>query len=229
MASIGLSYAYKLLSMRDYFKNELYSKIEKKCGRIEAEKAVLGAILIDTDKFKAINTVKDILTPSDFYRQANQEIYSAMLEMFEDKKGIDLRTTIAVLENKHILEKVGGVSYVTDLANYVPSAANVKYYADIVKENALRRILQSKINKAMYYCDIENIYDGIYKAQNELLEIILEYFKEAREKREMLIQNPEYVNSILREGAIKARKIAQEKITLAKKVVGLLGNSYKYL
>ena len=53
--------------------------------------------------------------------------------------------------------------------------------------------------------------------------------QEAREKREMLIQNPEYVNSILREGAIKARKIAQEKITLAKKVVGLLGNSYKYL
>ncbi len=70
---------------------------------------------------------------------------------------------------------------------------------------------------------------GYGHAKNELLEIILEYFKEAREKREMLIQNPEYVNSILREGAIKARKIAQEKITLAKKVVGLLGNSYKYL
>lgn len=68
---------------------------------------------------------------------------------------------------------------------------------------------------------------GYGHAKNELLEIILEYFKEAREKREMLIQNPEYVNSILREGAIKARKIAQEKITLAKKVVGLLGNSYK--
>lgn len=138
---------------------------------IEAEKTVLGAVLIDTDKFKAINTVKDILIPSDFYRQANQEIYSAMLEMFEDKKGIDLRTTIAVLENKHILEKVGGVSYVTDLANYVPSTAHIKHYADIVKENALRRNLQSKLNKVMYYCDSENIYDGIYKAQNELLEI----------------------------------------------------------
>lgn len=143
----------------------------KEYFNIEAEKSVLGAILIDTDSFKAINTVKDNLAPTDFYRQANKEIYSAMLEMFKKKKNIDLRTTIAELDKKRILEKVGGVSYITDLANYVPSAANVKYYADIVKENALRRNLQSKINKTMYYCDAENIYDGIYKAQNELLEI----------------------------------------------------------
>lgn len=143
----------------------------KEYFNIEAEKSVLGAILINTDTFKAINTVKDILTPSDFYRPQNKEIYSAMLKVLENKKKIDLRTTIAELENKRILEKVGGVAYITDLANYVPSAANVKYYADIVKENALRRDLQNKLNKIMYYCDAENIYDGIYKAQNELLEI----------------------------------------------------------
>lgn len=68
---------------------------------------------------------------------------------------------------------------------------------------------------------------GYGHAKNELLEIILEYFKEAREKREELAKNPEYVNSILQKGAIKARAIAREKITEAKKAVGLLGNYYK--
>lgn len=143
----------------------------KEYFNIDAEKSVLGAIIINTDTFKAINTVKDILTPLDFYRPANKEIYSIMLEMFDKKTNIDLTTTIAELENKRILEKIGGISYVTDLANYVPSSANIKYYADIVKENALRRNLQNTLNKIRYNCDAENIYDGIYKAQNELLQI----------------------------------------------------------
>lgn len=160
---------------RKWLKMALITKEEnfnmKEYFNIDAEKSVLGAIIINTDTFKAINTVKDILTPLDFYRPANKEIYSIMLEMFDKKTNIDLTTTIAELENKRILEKVGGISYVTDLANYVPSAANIKYYANIVKENALRRNLQAKLNKIMYYCDDKNIYDGIYKAQNELLEM----------------------------------------------------------
>ena len=67
---------------------------------------------------------------------------------------------------------------------------------------------------------------GYGHAKNELLEAILEYFKEAREKREELLANPEYVNSILKEGAEKARKIAKEKMIEIKKAVGLLGNRY---
>ncbi|MGL5051229.1 MAG: tryptophan--tRNA ligase [Fusobacteriaceae bacterium] len=67
---------------------------------------------------------------------------------------------------------------------------------------------------------------GYGHAKNELLEAILEYFKEAREKREELVANPEYVNSILQEGAEKARKIAKEKMIKIKKAVGLLGNRY---
>lgn len=68
---------------------------------------------------------------------------------------------------------------------------------------------------------------GYGHAKKELLEAVLEYFKEAREKREELAKNPEYVEAVLRKGAEKARKIAHKKITLVKETVGLLGNIYK--
>lgn len=67
---------------------------------------------------------------------------------------------------------------------------------------------------------------GYGHAKNELLEAILEYFAEARERREKLAQDPHYVQDILKQGAIKARAIAREKITKAKQAVGLIGNSY---
>lgn len=67
---------------------------------------------------------------------------------------------------------------------------------------------------------------GYGHAKNELLEAILEYFKEAREKREELVNNPELVKSILKDGANKAREIAVNKIKLVKSAVGLLGNRY---
>lgn len=68
---------------------------------------------------------------------------------------------------------------------------------------------------------------GYGHAKNELLEAILEYFKEAREKREELLKRPEYIEEILKKGAEKARSIARERIQAAKKAVGLVGNAYK--
>lgn len=68
---------------------------------------------------------------------------------------------------------------------------------------------------------------GYGHAKNELLEAILEYFKDAREKREELAKNPEYIESVLKKGAEKARSIARKRIQEAKKAVGLIGNAYK--
>lgn len=67
---------------------------------------------------------------------------------------------------------------------------------------------------------------GYGHAKKELLEAILEYFKDARERREELMKNPEYVDEVLRKGALKAREIARKKITEAKEIVGLMGNVY---
>lgn len=67
---------------------------------------------------------------------------------------------------------------------------------------------------------------GYGHAKKELLEAILEYFKDARERREELSKHPEYVEEVLKKGALKAREIARKKISEAKKIVGLMGNAY---
>ncbi len=105
---------------------------------IEAEQAVLGAILLESDAFITAN---EILLPEYFYRPQHQQIYSAMVELNQRNEAIDLVTLTNELEHKKILDEVGGVTYLTDLASIVPTAANIEYYARIVEEKALLRRL----------------------------------------------------------------------------------------
>jgi len=105
---------------------------------IEAEQAVLGAIFLEQE---AIVTTSEILKPEDFYRGIHQRIYQAMLELSEKSEPVDLVTVTALLESKKQLDEVGGVSYLTDLANAVPTAANVEYYCRIIEEKAILRQL----------------------------------------------------------------------------------------
>ena len=105
---------------------------------IEAEQAVLGAMLIDKD---AVTTVAEKLQPDDFYREAHKVIYGAMLELYTKNQPVDLLTVTDILKKMNKLEDVGGIAYVTSLANVVPTAANVGYHADIVEEKSTLRQL----------------------------------------------------------------------------------------
>ncbi|MCL5094227.1 MAG: replicative DNA helicase [Patescibacteria group bacterium] len=108
---------------------------------LEAEESVLGSILLDKD---AIIKVADILTPADFYKKANEIIYSVMLYLFEKHEPIDVLTVSNRLESLGELEKVGGASYLAALSNTVPSAAHVVKYANIVAEKAtLSRLIKA--------------------------------------------------------------------------------------
>ncbi len=108
---------------------------------IEAEQAVLGAILLDGD---ALVTAMERVTSDDFYRGAHQRIYEAMIEIAEANEPVDLITLTARLQDKKQLEEVGGISYLSELANAVPTAANVDYYAQIVEEKSmLRRLIRA--------------------------------------------------------------------------------------
>jgi replicative DNA helicase len=108
---------------------------------IEAEQAVLGAIFLEQE---ALITSSEILTPSDFYRPSHQRIFQVMIELGERGEPVDLVTVTAELENRKWLEDVGGVSYLTDLANAVPTAANVEYYCKIMEEKSvLRRLIRT--------------------------------------------------------------------------------------
>ena len=105
---------------------------------IEAEQAVLGAMLISKE---AIAEAAQILNPVDFYREAHRIVYEAMLDLSNKNQAVDNLTVIEQLNKAGLLEKVGGIAFVTALANTVPTAANVIFYAKIVKEKSLMRRL----------------------------------------------------------------------------------------
>ncbi len=117
------------------------STIDKAIDRLppqnlEAEQSVLGAILLDNE---ALLKALEIITPEDFYRDSHKKIFNAMIELFEKNEPIDIITLTDHLRMKDQLETIGGVSYLTSLVNFVPTAANVRHHARIVREKSLMR------------------------------------------------------------------------------------------
>ncbi len=107
----------------------------------EAEKSVLGAILIDKEAFYGVS---DILKPGDFYAKSHQEIYQSMMDLFQRGEPIDAVTVSESLKRRSILEAVGGRGYIALLSTVVPTTANVTQYAKIVAEKAmLRRLIDA--------------------------------------------------------------------------------------
>lgn len=142
---------------------------------VEAEKALLGAILIAKDKSIVIDEVNQIIKSTDFYRKANQVIYLTILDLFNTRKDIDSITLTEKLTNTNQLESVGGIAYITDLSNCVPSAVNIKSYANIVRENAIKRELINAGQKIIQQAreadgdvDINLVLDN---AEKDILEI----------------------------------------------------------
>ena len=121
---------------------------------LEAEQSLLGCLFISQD---ACADVFPMLTANDFYSNAHQKIYQAMIDNYTKNVAVDYVTVSKVLETKGELEEVGGLSYITDLTNYVPSAANYKYYEDIIKNDSiLRQIIEASqitINDAFEQSD----------------------------------------------------------------------------
>jgi len=107
---------------------------------IDAEKSVLGSILLDRD---ALIEVSGWLLPTHFYDERHVAIYQTILELFESGLPIDLVTVSDRLKKKKMLSKVGGRAYLAELASFVPTAANAVEYGNIVKETATRRGLIS--------------------------------------------------------------------------------------
>jgi len=105
---------------------------------LEAEGSVVGAILIDRN---AIVSVAEFLRPEHFYKDAHRFIYEAMLSLFENREPIDVLTVSEKLKERKVLTKVGGSTYLTELVNSVPTAANIESYATLVKNLSTRRSL----------------------------------------------------------------------------------------
>ena len=137
---------------------------------IDAEQAVLGAMLIDKE---AIAKASEILTSSDFYREAHRVIFNAMLELYNKNEAVDMVTVTEILKRDNKLEDIGGLAYITSLANVVLTAANVKYHADIVAEKSVLRQLVRVSTEiaAMGYEANEDVGTLLDTAESRILEI----------------------------------------------------------
>lgn len=105
---------------------------------VEAEQSVLGGLLLEND---ALDKIGDILSPSDFYRHDHRLIFEHISKLIEHNKPADIVTVAESLENSAELSGVGGIAYLGALAQNTPTAANIRRYAEIVRERAVMRKL----------------------------------------------------------------------------------------
>ncbi|MDP3004450.1 MAG: replicative DNA helicase [Candidatus Azambacteria bacterium] len=132
---------------------------------IEAEESVLGSLLIDKD---AIIKIADIITVGDFYRKSHEIIFQAILDLYSKSEPIDLLTVSSRLKEKKQFKEIGGMSYLTTLMNFVPTASNVIHYAKIVNQKRVLRNLISASNEIASLAweenkDIDEILDEAEK------------------------------------------------------------------
>ncbi len=137
---------------------------------LEAEVSVLGGILLENE---ALNQVLEILQTGDFYREAHRKIFSAMIQLYERNEPVDLITLSEVLKKKDELEAVGGLEYLNQLVNSVPTAANIAYYANIIKEKALLRKLIQRATEIINegYGNSGDINEFLDRAERLIFEI----------------------------------------------------------
>jgi replicative DNA helicase len=128
---------------------------------IEAEQAALGAIIFDNEALPAVLELR--LEPEDFYKEAHRRIFKAILDLYDRNEPVDIVTLADYLRRCGDFDAVGGLAYLSALADSVPTAANVKYHAKIVAEKAL---LRSLIRTAT------NITSRVYEESSEADELV---------------------------------------------------------
>lgn len=107
---------------------------------LEAERAVIGGMLLDRE---AIHRVVEVILPEDFYRNAHQKIYEAILVLYTANEPVDLLTLTQTLRDRKELEAVGGASYLSELLDQTPTAAHASHYARLIHEKSvLRRLIE---------------------------------------------------------------------------------------
>jgi len=143
---------------------------------IEAERSVLGALLIDKD---AVVRVVEFLKSQHFYRNAHEKIYEAVMNLYEKREPADLITVPDELKRMKSLKEVGGVAYLTELVNSVPTASNIEHYGKIIQNHASRRALisaASEIGELAFSGD--DVADVLDRAEQILYSVSQEKLRE---------------------------------------------------
>lgn len=137
---------------------------------IDAEKSLLGAILLSDAIFPDIIT---IIKAQDFYETIHQTIFAAMMSLYDQHKPIDLLTLTSELKTTKKLKEIGGAPYLSELTNYVPTAAHAKAYAEIIEKTSVRRklIKAGSIISNKAFEDDANVIDLVGEAEKELFNV----------------------------------------------------------
>jgi replicative DNA helicase len=137
---------------------------------LEAEQCVLGSVLLQQG---ALAKILDLLIPEDFYREAHKIIFTAMVSLFEKNEPQDIITVTNILKNKNQLDELGGPAYLANLTDIVPVAANITYYAKIIRSKAiLRRLIQTSTEiAARCYEEQDDIDRLVDDAEQTIFEI----------------------------------------------------------
>ena len=147
---------------------------------IDAECSVIGALILDNDVYDRIS---DIITPSDFYHPSNRLVYQHIQKLANNGTVYDVVTLEESLASDGLSEQVGGIGYLAEIAKNVPTARNIKYYAEIVKNKAIKR----KLSKALL--ESNEMLHGQGFSEEEVLdkvEQIIEYLDEVAHRDDCL-------------------------------------------
>ena len=138
---------------------------------IEAEQAVIGSMLTDSD---AVYSAIESLKPEDFYREDNKLIYEAILNVYSKAEPIDIITLKAELASMGKLDAVGGLEYIAELPDKVPTTANVDRYIKIVEEKSMLRNLIKTANEiiSMGYDQTEDVSDVMDVAEQKIFDVM---------------------------------------------------------
>jgi len=150
--------------------SELIQKIPP--NNLEAEQSVLGAMLLDKE---AISAASEILKGDDFYREVHKEIFEAIIDIYNDNNPVDLITLTEKLKGRNTLEAVGGITYLTQLMNIVPTTSNIDQYVKIVEEKSLLRKLIKSSNEIISKCydNPEDPIEVVDQAEKSIFDISL--------------------------------------------------------
>lgn len=173
---------------------------------LDAEMAVLGSMLLDEE---AISVAVERLDSGCLYKDSHRKIFQAISDLFNANKAVDLITLIDALRKDGSLDEVGGASYLTSLANAVPTAANINHYANIVREKYILRTLINNSTKIISVCHESqgNIAEVVDTAERLIFEVsdrknqgtylhLKEIVKESIETIDRLYQNKAHVTGV---------------------------------
>ncbi len=143
----------------------------------DAEASLLGAILIDAD---AIVKIADSINADDFFDARNMHIYEAITQLYEKRQAIDVLTLSDQLKTNGYIDMIGGPQYLTELTNFVPTAAHVEQYADIVAQKAMRRrlIQTSSEISGLGFDESRSLKELIEEAETRLFQVSQQHVKQ---------------------------------------------------